>query len=224
MIRNSVLGLLIALLNCMVCQAQAPEKTNDDYKAWSDPEALAVKLEVVKNPSPDWNTAQLKLTVTNTSKKEIVIDSELMVGFSLRFERVPFDIIFDESKDVSLKEVKKLSKPSPEQVSRRFAKLLPGKSLSRVFDMSQPISNAHSGHMTYGTPGGGRYHVGYYYEAQDTYHFPKEGGKLEISIWYDGGVLFSAVSEFQKWYGVSEEKAGLWQGRARSNVIVIERK
>ena len=67
-------------------------------------------------------------------------------------------------------------------------------------------------------------HHGFYYEAMQTYQVPAEAKRLEVDAWYERGGWMMAATQFEEWYGQSAVKLGLWDGRARSNRLIIEKK
>ena len=82
-----------------------------------------------------------------------------------------------------------------------------------------PIRHVAQGHATYK----GRVHIGFYYEAEDNLRVPTAAKKLIIRIVYDGKVWMMSHRQFEEWFGVSEEESGMWQGRAESNTVMVER-
>lgn len=217
--------LLIAIILQQAAPTQKQPDKYDEVKGWSEDDTLVLKLEVVRPPATKWAQTQLKLTVTNTNKKPIVLDKELSVGFGLLFETNLKDgNVISEDRDVTNKEEKQLDKPKPNEVQARFVKLAPGQTLTRIIDLSKPNRTQHSGHRTYGVEGGGRAHVGFYYEAEERYNVPPDVKRLVAEVYYDGSVWFTAVKEFEEWFGKSQQQIGQWRGRAKSNQLVIEKK
>src|SRR5262249_25629109 len=116
--------------------------------------------------------------------------------------------------------IKKLKRPRKADSRSRFVKLRPKQSLSRRFDISKPLKMVEEGHRTYED----RSHEGFYYEVKARFRIPTKVKKLHISVWYERGVWMMAEPEFKKWFGVSSRKVRVWDGRAGSNTVVVERK
>lgn len=123
-------------------------QSNDDRairKDLSDGSVLRLTLDVVEPPKTDLAQTKIKLTVTNTSSKSIAVDTELSAGFGLSFttdlsdKGDPDDPFFSPDHDVDRKEIKKLAKPSRQDVMKRFVRLEPGQSVTRIFDLSRPL-------------------------------------------------------------------------------------
>ena len=66
-------------------------------------------------------------------------------------------------------------------------------------------------------------HIGFYYETEENLRVPPTAKKLIVRIVYDGRVWGTAHRQFEEWFGRSEEKCGMWQGRAESNPVTVEK-
>jgi hypothetical protein len=193
----------------------------DQSDSWSEDGVLKMSLELIALPDNDLQKAQMKLTVTNTGTNGIVLDKTLAAGFSLRFKTdLSAEHTRSDEKDVTPKEAKKLEKPTAEEVRARFVRLAPGQSLSCTFDLAKPNRDVVEGHAS----DMDHVHHGFYYEAMQTYQVPAGAKRLEVDAWYERGVWMMATAQFEEWYGQSAEKLGLWDGRARSNRLVVEKK
>jgi hypothetical protein len=216
--------LLLAWLSLIGVSSAAGAGLDGAQKAkgGGDDTALALKLEVVERPDGDLRQAKLRLTATNTSKQDIILDTELLVGFQLKFETDigSKDAFVSEDRDVTPEEVKRWSKPTREAARKRFAKVAPGQSRARDYDLSQPVRAVKEGHATLKD----KRHVGFYYEADIRYRLPPRAKKLFIQVSYQGEVWMFAESEFEEWFGVSVAKSGLWQGQTVSNTVTVEKK
>jgi len=188
-------------------------------------DALRLALEVVERPKTNLSQTRLKLTVTNASTKSIVLDKELSAGFSLSFKtdltdkQDPDDPIFSPEHDVEWKEIKRLPKPSQQDTMQRFMPLKPGRSLSRTYDLSQPVVHVRQGHAT----DKNRVHHGFYYEAEYRLQIPPRASKLFITAAYRGKIYWRAETAFKTWFGFSTRDLKMWSGSASSNTIAVEK-
>jgi hypothetical protein len=66
-------------------------------------------------------------------------------------------------------------------------------------------------------------HHGFYYEEVVRYQVPVKARQLRVCAWLDRVSMFSG-RQFEAWHGVNAEKLGLWQGRARSNTLIVDKK
>ncbi len=209
----------LTLATGIALSAIAADKDQSD--SWSEDGVLKMSLELIALPDNDLQKAQMKLTVTNTGTNGIVLDKTLAAGFSLRFKTdLSAEHTRSDEKDVTPKEAKKLEKPTAEEVRARFVRLAPGQSLSCTFDLAKPNRDVVEGHAS----DMDHVHHGFYYEAMQTYQVPAGAKRLEVDAWYERGVWMMATAQFEEWYGQSAEKLGLWDGRARSNRLVVEKK
>src|SRR5262245_47442117 len=80
--------LLLAWLTVIAVSSAAGLDLDQGPKAkgGGDNNVLALKLEVAKPAAEDLRQTKLRLTATNTSKQEIILDTELVVGFQLSFD------------------------------------------------------------------------------------------------------------------------------------------
>lgn len=137
----------LMVLLCVAFSAFAADKDASD--SWSEGGVLKMALELVALPQNDYQKAQLKLTVTNTSTNDIVLDRTLAAGFSFRFQTdLSEEFTRSDEKDVSTKENKKLDKPTPEEVGSRFVAVKPGQTLSKTYDLSEPVRRVVEGHAS----------------------------------------------------------------------------
>ena len=188
--------------------------------SWSEDDTLAMRLAVIEIPSNDLQRARIKLTVTNTSTNTIVLDRDLDAGFGFRFKTdLSEKYIHSDDKDVSLVEGERIKKPDRAGAKRRFVRLKPKGSLSRVFDLSRPTKGIIEGHAT----DMDMVHHGFFYEAMVRYAVPSNVTSISIDAWYERGVHWASIHEFTKWFGTDPEKLGIWDGRARSNTVTIEK-
>ncbi len=207
------IGLAAGGLNC--------QADTELLAASSEEDALKMELTVLKQPGKDLSGMQLQLKVTNTSTNNLVLDKELAAGFSLRFRTdLSDENVKSEERDVCWKEVSRFSKPSSAAASKRFVVLRPGKSLSRKYDLSKPVHSVIEGHSS----DKNMVHRGFYYEATVRYAVPAGAKKVLIDAWYDRGVWMMATPQFQEWHGRSAQDLGVWDGRANSNTVSVERK
>jgi len=211
--------MLLVLLASVVLNCPAIELK--ETKASSEDNALDMKLELVALPDNDLQKAQFKLTVTNASRAPLVLDKELITSFGPGFKTdLSEEIFHDDKKDVSLQEAEKLDKPKPDAAAERFLPLKPGEALSRMYDMAKPMKVVEEGHGT----DKNHAHHGFYYEAMMRYHVPPAAKKLLVTVYYERGVWMMATAQFEQWHGKSAEALGVWNGRACSNSLLIEKK
>lgn len=157
---------LLTLLPLLVISGCA-SPTVPNAESRSKVNALSLRLEADKPVIRSLQETRLKLTVTNTSSESIVLDNDLVAGFGLKAEPYLSDgTLLSEERDVAAEGFRTLNKPSSEEAGKRFRKLGPGESLSRSYDLSQPIRHVVQGHGTYKNGG----HVGFYYEAEENLH------------------------------------------------------
>jgi hypothetical protein len=220
----NLISLLMVLWTGPGVARSGPDGSQEG-QAWSEDGALALRLEVVKPPVEELRQTRLKLTATNTGKKDLILDAELLVGFALRFRTDLSDgVISSKDRDVTEEEVKKWEKPEPEAARKRFVKLAPGQSLARVIDLSQPIRTVQQGHATYASEDGkASYHRGFFYEADVRHQVPPRAKKLAIEVTYERGVWPFARPQFADWFGMEFGQSGVWDGRASSNRVTVER-
>jgi len=213
--KRIVIALALILAGCTSIQSDRKSL------AWSEDNALLLDLQIVAVPQGDLQRAQLRLTATNTGTKPIVLDRELRAGFRLRFKTdLSEEFISSDDRDVSTNEVRKLDKPEPGAAKVRFVSLKPGDSLSRTYDLSKPMEMVVEGHMS----DMDSVHYGFYYEEFSQFVVPSKAKELMVDAWYERGVWMMAVPQFEEWHGVSPEKIGLWQGRARSDTVTVKGK
>lgn len=187
---------------------------------WSEGNVLAMHLDVIAVPSNDIQRARIKLTVTNTSTNTIVLDRNLDAGFGFRFKTdLSEKHTHSDDKDVSLTEGKQTKKPEVAEAKLRFVRLTPKSSISRVFDLSRPTKGIIEGHAT----DMDMVHHGFFYEAMVSYVVPTNATSISVDAWYERGVHWASVHEFTEWFGVDPSDLGLWEGRARSNTLTIEK-
>lgn len=187
-----------------------------ESQAWSEDDALRLKLELITLRDNDLQNAQLLLKVSNVGTNALVLDKFMRAGFSLRFETdLSEQPVYSDERDVSQREVSKLERPKQE--GTRFVRLEPGGSLSRTINLSKPQPTVCEGHGT----DSGSVHHGFYYESVVQYVVPPEAKELLVTAWYERGVWKMATAEFAKWHGQSAEESGIWRGRARSNTLLI---
>lgn len=209
----------LTLASGMALSAIAADKNESD--SWSEDGVLKMTLELVALPDNNLQKTQMKLTVTNMGTNGIVLDKTLAAGFSLRFKTdLSAEYKRSDGKVVTANEVKKLEKPTVEDVRARFIRLAPGQTLSCMFDLAKPNRVVVEGHVS-DMDG---IHHGFYNEAMYTYQVPAEAKWLEVDAWYERGVWMMATVQFEEWFGQSAGKLGLWDGRARSNRLVVEKK
>jgi hypothetical protein len=195
-------------------------KENNGADAWSEDNAMKMSLELVELPGNDLQRAVLKLTVTNTGEADLILDRELAVGFVLSFETdLTKEGWLRYENHVTTKETKRIDKPKPRDVKSRFVRLKPRHSLSRTYDLARPVREVISGWAV----GPGVAPAGSYYEATRTYHVPAKATRLSIIMWYERGSWEMTEPQFKKWFAKSPQEIGLWEGRARSNTLVIQK-
>ena len=171
---------------------------------------LSLRLEANKPVTSSLQETRLKLIVTNTSIKDVIVDNELVAGFNLKVDTDPSD-------GTNVSDYRTLEKPSPQEAGKRFRKLAPGDSLSRTYDLSQPVRSVAQGHCTYKNGG----HVGFYYEAERKLDIQFDVTRLIVRVAYEGRVWMFSHRQFEAWFGVSEDASGMWQGRAESNTVTV---
>src|SRR5207247_542092 len=110
-------------------------------KGFSEGDALSAHLEVLRQLPDDLQALKLKLTVT-IGNQSLVLDKEHLTGFNLRFETEPRI----DGLRVEEEKVKDMSQSSPNEARRRFVRLLPQVTITRFFDLSQPVRTASQGH------------------------------------------------------------------------------
>ncbi|MCX7049915.1 MAG: hypothetical protein NTX50_31090 [Candidatus Sumerlaeota bacterium] len=209
--------LLVLSLGTAGVAAASPETLG-----WSEDNALSLTLELIAVPDNDLHRAQIKLTVANITTYPIVLDKELVVGFSLRLMPELSDMATTEDlQNVAPKKTDEvIVKPATEAGRQRFAPLAPGQSWSRIYDLQKPMKTVFEGHMS----NKNMIHYGFFSEQMSRYEIPPKARKLFAEVHYERGVWMMAKPQFKDWFGVSVEEIKLWQGRAVSNTLVIEQK
>ena len=186
--------------------------------SWSEGNTLKLTLVLLERPTNDLSKTKLKLTAVNTSDEPIVLDTECSCGFSLQFESDGAEAATSE-RTVSIQELRRLPKSNADDARKRFVALAPGMSLSRSWDLDKPFPYITEGHSTNES----RQHAGFYYEAEGRFHFPPAVAKLSICVRYERGVHRMAIRDFEKWYGLNRGEIAFWQGRAKSNTVVVSK-
>ena len=64
-------------------------------------------------------------------------------------------------------------------------------------------------------------HVAGRYHRSSSGGVPPQSRQLYVCVWYERAVWMMAQPQFARWHGKPADEIGIWDGRARSNVLLI---
>ncbi len=193
------------------------DRIQEDIQPWSEDNEVYLLVEPLPFDRSKLGSTRFRVTLTNTSKKDLIFDRELVTGINVRIssddplakERGQDRVVREEGKDLPV--------PPKDAWKARFVALKPGQSLTRDFDVSKPFRYVYQGH---GTDMEGVHH-GFYSEQTARLTVPADAPRIFVQVWYDRAVWMMARPQFIDWHGKNPEEIGVWNGRARSNLLRI---